>query len=223
MYRSNKDIAEILHNVALALEVEGEKGFRIKAYEEAAATIEHYSASVYEMWKEDKLEEIPGVGESLAEHLSELFEKGESKHFIDIISEVDPLIFELNKVQGIGPKTAQKLVANLKIDSLDDLLLLAKKGEVAEIEGLGEKSEKQIIESVEQFLEKSPGQDRMLLSVADQIVTDFIAKIPESNSIEKIVAVGSVRRRVPTVGDVDLAVQTQSPSEVICMIFVFTS
>ncbi|MCA9397704.1 DNA polymerase/3'-5' exonuclease PolX [candidate division WWE3 bacterium] len=214
MRYSNSEISEILKKVALALEIKGEQFFRIRAYKDAAQNSDHFSGSIYGYWQEGKLEEVPGIGTSIAQHLAEYFDKGKSKHFDSLMKDIPDVVFELDNVPGIGAKTAMKLVEELNISSFNDVLDAAKLGKIAVVEGLGKKSQEKIKYSVEGYLAKQEKDERMLLYKADIIIESFLAAIPKNTVITKIIPVGSVRRRVPTVGDFDFAIETDNPTEV---------
>ena len=83
---TNTEIAELLRAVAAAYQLQDEKKnrFKIIAYQRAADAVEHESSELKDLWDEGKLDEVPGVGESIAKHLDELFRTGKSKHFEEI-------------------------------------------------------------------------------------------------------------------------------------------
>src|SRR3972149_8660199 len=108
---ANLQIAELLRAIAAAYQLKdaAKNKFRIIAYQRAADAVEHLSSEVKDVWDEGKLDDIPGIGESLASHLDEIFKTGRSKHFNALMKGLPPKMFELLPVPGIGPKTAFKL------------------------------------------------------------------------------------------------------------------
>src|SRR6185369_11947952 len=132
----NGVVAELLRDVAAAYQVKNEKNsrFKIIAYQRAADAVEHLSSEIKDMWDEGKLDDIPGVGPSIAEHLNELFKTGHSKHFEEVMSDLPPSMFRLMEVQGIGPKRAYLIAKELKISEKDpfgELEKAIKEGKVA--------------------------------------------------------------------------------------------
>src|SRR3972149_2505425 len=110
--------------------------FKIIAYERAADAVEHASSELKDLWDEGKLEDVPGIGKSIAEHLSELFSTGKSKHFEQVMQGLPKQMFDLMIVPGIGVKTAYKLVNKFKSKfkkrkAIKVLEYLAKKGEIS--------------------------------------------------------------------------------------------
>lgn len=216
---TNLEIAELLRRVAASYEILGENRFRIIAYERAADSIEHLTSELKDYWDDKKLREIPGVGDTLASHLDELFRTSRSKHFDSVMAKLPSAVFQLLLVPGIGPKKAYKLVTELKLKSertvIDDLKKAAIAHKIAPIEGFGEKSEDLILTNIEIYRKGQIKENRMVLPLADAIALDIIAFLKEMPSATHVDALGSLRRQVATIGDIDIAVATTKPNEMI--------
>lgn len=216
---TNLEIAELLRRVAAAYEILGENRFKIIAYERAATSIEHLTSELKDYWDDKKLGEIPGVGSAIAGHLDELFRTGHVRHFESVLSKLPSAIYPLLLVPGIGPKKAYKLVKELKLTHektvIADIEKAIKAGKIAPIAGFGEKSQEDIRINVETYKKGSIKENRMALPIADEIardITAFLKKIPE---VKRIDTLGSLRRQVSTIGDIDLSVATTKPAKVI--------
>jgi len=216
---TNQEIAELLKAVAAAYEVKGESKFKTMAYDRAATSIEHLTAEIKDVWDEGKIDQIPGVGGSIAQHLQELFEKGESLHFKRVMKGLPPAMFELLKLAGIGPKTAFKLCQHLKIWKKKNVFkrvkTAAQKGKIRVIPGFGEESEQNILRAIEKFDLKKKEKARMLLPFAYQLALKIIEYLKKSPDVLGVEPLGSLRRKCATVGDIDLAVKTRKPSQVV--------
>lgn len=214
---TNTEIAELLRDVAAAYQISDASGnrFQIIAYNKAADAIEHLSSEAKDVWEEGKLTDVSGIGGSIAGHLGDIFTTGTSKHFSQILSEIPSAVFELMKVSGIGPKTGYRLVMELQIsekEPLKDLKKKAESGMIAQLEDFGEKSQEDIIRAIDEYMQKPP--ERMLLPRALTIAEEVMDWMKQNKSVEKIEALGSSRRRAATVGDIDMAVATDEPNEV---------
>jgi DNA polymerase (family 10) len=214
---TNLEIADLLRAVAASYELKdkNKNKFRIIAYERAADAVEHLSSEAKDLWDEGKLSEVGGIGDSIAAHLGEIFSKGKSKHFNEVMRGIPNQSFDLIEVSGIGPATAFKLAKMLNISSsnpLDDLLKKAKKGEIAKLEGFGEDSEKAIINSIKEIKGR---EKRMLLNYAMETADEIVAWMKNGSFVEKIDVLGSLRRKVSTIGDIDIAVATNKQTEAI--------
>ncbi len=212
---TNLEIAELLRDIGAAYELKdsAKYKFQIIAYERAADSVEHATSELKDLWEEGKLDEIAGLGKSIQEHLDEIFRTGKSKHFGELTKDIPSIVFEFMKIPGIGVKTASKLTAALKLKSLKDLKEAAQKNKIAELEGFGEESQTRILKALEEFEKKAPS--RMLLPYALTLSSEIIKWMHENKDVAKIEPLGSLRRRVSTIGDIDFAVSTNDPSSVI--------
>src|SRR3990170_3056878 len=84
---TNTQIAELLRAIAASYQLKGEEKnrFRIIAYQRAADAVEHSTSELKDLWDDGKLKDVPGIGESIASHLDELFRSGLSKHFEEVM------------------------------------------------------------------------------------------------------------------------------------------
>lgn len=214
---NNNQIAELLRAVAAAYQLKnGDKNrFRIIAYQRAADAVEHASSELKDLWDEGKLDEVPGIGKSIATHLDELFRKGKSKHFEEVLSGLPTQMFDLMVIPGIGAKTAFKLVKELGIsekDPVGELEKAALEGKIAKIEGFGEESQKDILRSITEVRGRAK---RHLLPYAARVAEEVVSWLRKSKYVKRVDPLGSLRRRVSTVGDVDIAVASSYPEEVL--------
>lgn len=216
---TNAAIAELLRKIAASYEIQGVNRFRIIAYERAADSIEHLTSEVKDYWDNGKLDEIPGVGGSIARNLDELFRTGKCTHWERVLSHVPAAIFPLLLVPGIGPKRAYTLVTKLNLDNpktvIADVENAASRGLIAAMEGFGEKSQAGILESISTFKRGAIKENRMPLPYADAIAREIIAHLKTHKAVVRADALGSVRRQVSTIGDVDIAVATEEPEAVL--------
>jgi len=215
---TNTQIAELLRAVAAAYQLkdEAKNRFRIIAYQRAADAVEHASSELKDLWDEGKLDEVPGIGESISQHLDELFRSGRSKHFEKIMEGLPPAMFELMEIPGIGAKTAFKLVTKFKSkisekDPIRDLEKIAKAGLIAKLEGFGKESESAIIASIKEIKGRTK---RLLLPYAQQVADEIIAWLKENRNVIEANPLGSLRRKASTIGDIDVAVSTKKPKDV---------
>lgn len=213
---SNLEIADLLRAISASYLIKDAKKnkFRIIAYENAAAAVEHLTSEAKDLWDEGKLDDIPGVGPSITEHLGEIFKTGKSKHFEEVMSGIAPAVFELMKLPGVGPKTASKLSHELSIHEASGALGKLQKaisaGKIAPIEGFGETSQAEIGRSIEEAKRKTT---RLLLPYAQRVASEVIVWMKKKDFVKDAQPLGSVRRKVATIGDVDIAVATDKPKE----------
>src|SRR3989344_2391233 len=211
---TNLQVTDELKEVLAAMEVKDFNKFRVRAYQNVISVIESLSMSVFNMWENKRLGEIPGVGTTLEDHLDELFRTGKVAEFDVIKKDLPDGMFALIGLRGIGAKKAFKLAAAFNLENrktaVDDIKKVAKAGRIRNLEGFGEKSEKLILEAVSDGKKTKNEKTRTLLFKAEQIaerVLEYLKPFPE---IEKVEIVGSFRRRKSTVGDIEFAIATTS-------------
>lgn len=209
---SNKDIAKLLRSVAAAYAVRGGEYFKITAYDKAADSIEHSTSEIKDLWDDQKLDTVSGLGPGMRSHLDELFKTGHVKHFDQVKKGLPPAMFEFLDIGGIGPKTAYKLARELKLKNIDDLVKAAKAGKIRNLAGFGEKSEKEILDSV-CLLKQRPA--RYLLPIAFAAAERVLGHLRALKECERAEPLGSLRRMVATVGDIDIAVASKNPQKII--------
>lgn len=213
---TNKEIAALFKAVSAAYEIKGDNPFQVIAYDRAASSIESLSNDIKDLWDNGKLNEVPGIGSSMAGHLDELFRTGKVKHFEQLFKDLPKGMFVLLPLPGIGAKIAYRLSSEFNLDNpktaISQLLKQAKKGKIRNLEGFGEQSEKEMIKNIEQFLKRS---DRMLLPEADIIAQSVIKWLKDCPEVVRAEPLGSLRRMVTTIGDIDIAVASNEPKKVI--------
>jgi DNA polymerase (family 10) len=201
----NKAIASILRDTAQLLEIDGAIIGRYRSYEKAAELIDSLPESVAELAKTpERLEELPGIGERMAEHIQEILKTGDYNLRKKLLKKYPPTILDLLTLQSLGPKKAALLWKTFKAGSVDALEKLARDGKLRDLAGFGEKSEQNILKAVEVF-KKSSG--RFLIHVADETAAKLVAHIRDAGqAVECVTPAGSLRRGKETIGDLDLLV-----------------
>ncbi|PIS09599.1 hypothetical protein COT75_00130 [Candidatus Beckwithbacteria bacterium CG10_big_fil_rev_8_21_14_0_10_34_10] len=213
---SNQELAEGLRSVAMALEIQGESVFRIIAYKKAASSIEDLNQDLKEIWQKKELENLPGIGKNIASHLDEYFKTGEIKHFKEVFKNIPESVFKLAKIPGLGPKLAFKLAKNLKITDKKTVLKKIKQAalshKISQFPGFGVKTEQEILIGLAEI---NKMEKRLLLPEAENISNNLINYLKKSKVIIKADPLGSLRRKKATVRDIDIAISSNNPKEVI--------
>jgi DNA polymerase (family X) len=208
----NADIAAIFDEIADLLEIEGENPFRIRAYRNAARTLQDLGRDLAEMVRHgEDLSELPGIGEDLAGKIAEIVATGSCKALLELRKQVPPALAELLKIPGLGPKRVKAIYDALEIRTLDELHRAAREGRLRALPGFGKKTEQKILEAVEAQAQIGA---RFRLAVAAQYAEGLLAFLGGLPEVKEAVAAGSFRRMRETVGDLDLLVTTDAPVSV---------
>lgn len=186
---NNLQISNLLRNVAAAYQFKDQNKykFQIIAYERAATAIEHATSELKDLWDDDKLDEVPGIGSSISKHLDEVFRTGKSKHFEDVMKGIPDEAFELMKLPKVGIKTAMKI--------------------------LKESSKEEIGKMLQEVKTSEKTNKRHLLPYAEEVVSQVIDWMKKDQHTLTIDPLGSLRRKVATVGDIDISVASDDATK----------
>lgn len=218
---NNQEIATLFRNVAAAYAIKDEKKykFQIIAYQKAADAVDHASSELKNLYKEGNLEKVPGIGPTIRNRLQELFETGQVSHYEQLLSQISPAVFPLLNIPSFGPKKAYKIVSHFKLSHpssvIDDVKKLAEEGRIRELESFGEKSEEDILQAIEEYKAGTTKTRRMVLPYAFELAKEILQYLKKNKNIIHSEPLGSLRRMVSTVGDIDIAVTSHNAHEVI--------
>ena len=207
----NKDVADILERMGTLLEIKGEIVFKTRAYFKAAETIAGLPEDIETIRKENRLTEIPGIGKTLAEKISQYLDTGRMKAYEELTREVPEGLLEVVQIPSVGPKKAKLFFEQLKVKNPQDLRKALDAGKLAGLPGIQEKTIENIRRGIRIVQE---GQKRMHLGTATQVAEEFIAALKKLPEVKDIVAAGSLRRGRETVRDIDLLIDSANPSKV---------
>ncbi len=200
--------------MAELLELGEENRFRIRAYQKAAQNIESLPEnieSIYQKGGLSALENVPGIGQGIAEHIEELIKTGKLRPHEQLLKKFPRSLVELMSVPGIGPKTVILLHKKLKIDSIEKLERAAKKGELEELPGIRAKKIRNILSGIEL---KKRNIGRFSIGTALPYAEAIVASLKKLKEVDRIVPCGSLRRAKETIGDIDILVTSKKPEKV---------
>ncbi len=201
----NSRIAAIFDQIADILEIQGENVFRIRSYRNASRAVGDLPERLADLAAAGQnLEELPGIGKSLAEKVHEILSSGTCRTLEDLRRELPPHLPDLLKVKGLGPKRVKVLYEKMKIDSLEALKAAAEAGKIRSLEGMGEKTEQNILRGLA-TLEAEAG--RFSIRVAAEHVASISRHLAGIKAIRSFEPAGSFRRRRETIGDLDFLVE----------------
>lgn len=210
MVRKNHEVAKILYEIADILEIQDVQ-FKPEAYRKAARNIDAVAKNISDLYREDRLDDIQGVGKSISEKIAEFLKTGKIKYYEKLKKKLPVDIESLSRVEGMGPKNIKKLYKELKIRNLKDLEKAARTGKISKIEGFGKKSEEAILDNIK-FAKSST---RMLLGHALPIAESIIDELKKLGEAKQFVYAGSLRRKKETIGDIDILAMSSDPRKII--------
>ena len=208
---TKSQIAEVLEEIATLLELKDENPFKIRAYANAARSLETFGGNLADLQDEEALGKIPGIGKAIAAKIKELAGTGKLKYLEELRAEFPAAILELFSISGLGAKKIKALYEQLHVSSIEQLRQACESGRVAELPGFGETTQTKICRAIEQRA-KHFGyfQFGQIAAEAESLRRDLAA---HADALQVDVA-GSYRRRREIVRDVDLVVATRKPAAI---------
>ncbi len=211
---TNQEIAQIFYELANMLEVKGENRFRINAYRKAADQIAGHPRSMADVAADEKLQDIPGIGKGIAGSIREILETGQLDDHRKLRAEIPAGVTTLLSIPDVGPKTAKLIWESLGLKTIDKVEFAAQTGQLQKLKGLGPKTEQNILAGIERLRARQAEPTRVLLGDALPLAERLLAHLREHPAVQRADAAGSLRRRKPTVGDIDLLAASEDPRTV---------
>ena len=206
----NAEIARLFEELADLLEVQGSNPFRLRAYRNAARTVEGLTEPIADLADEGPkaLTVLQGIGKNVAEKIVVICETGELPQLNEMREEVPAGVVMMLRIPGIGPKKVAALYKELHLETLDQLKEAAENGDVAKLKGFGQKTTETILEGLEQIEQAGL---RVYLADAMPFVEEIVEDLSKCKAITQVTVAGSFRRRRESIGDLDvLATSTDS-------------
>ncbi len=201
----NPDIARLFDEVADLLEIQDANPFRVRAYRNAARTIRDFPEPIAERVRSGlkNLTDIPGIGEDLAEKITDIVTTGELPLRKQLAAKLPAGLLDLLRIPGLGPKRVKLLYKKLKVKSAADLAKVLDAGKVQKLKGFGPKIEEKMRAGLGQA---EVTERRMLLNEAATQANAIVAHVKAGGGVQQIEVAGSYRRRRETIGDLDILV-----------------
>lgn len=210
----NREIARLLEETADLLDIQGSNQFRVRAYRNAARTVEGLPRAAAELVAEgEDLSKRKGIGGSISEKIEEIVETGELTQLNELKERLPSGLLDLTAIPELGPRRAQQLHEELGIDGVDALERAIKEDRLRELEGFGEKLTETIARRLDEAKSRR-GEKKILISEAEEIANELVAYLSELEKIERLQVAGSYRRRKDRVGDLDILVIASDPGSV---------
>jgi len=208
---TKSEIAVVLEEIATLLELKDENPFKIRAYANAARSIETFGGNLSDLKDEEALAKIPGIGKAIAAKVKELAETGSLKYLQESRNEFPAAILELFSIPGLGAKKIKALYEKLHISSIEQLRKACESGRVAELAGFGETTQTKICEAIARRAQHAGlFQLGQITPEAETLRHDLTAH-PDA---VHVALAGSYRRRKEIVRDLDFVVATKKPGAI---------
>lgn len=205
-------VVQVLRDISLLLQMKGENPFRSRAYDTAADRIAGLGEELPTLLREGRLKELPGIGQAIAEKVSELLTTGKLAYYDALRAGFPPGVLELVRVPDLGPKKALVLSRQLGVDGIEALERACREGRVRQLPGFGAKSETRLLAGIELY--RRTHTPRRLLGEVLPVAERLLESVRATPGVIRASLGGSLRRRAETVGDVDLIASAAEASAV---------
>lgn len=203
----------MLTEIGLLLELKGENPFKTRAYQSGARIVESLGeGELKERIAAGTLQEVKGIGEALAQKITELHTTGRLEFFEKLKASVPPGLVEILAIPGIGPKKVRALQEKIGVDSIAKLRAACAENQVAALEGFGEKTQEKILAGIRN---REAYNKRHLWLEAKEASDLILTGLRKQPGVQQVEACGSLRRRLETVGDIDFLVATTEPATIV--------
>ena len=99
---------------------------------------------LYTYFVGDQPAPLRGVGERMRSHLFHLVNTGSMGIYDSLMEEIGEPMASLLTMKGVGPRTAVRLVRELQIESLEDVVRAADDKKIETLYGFGSKSQESL-------------------------------------------------------------------------------
>ncbi|MEO7597723.1 MAG: DNA polymerase/3'-5' exonuclease PolX [Opitutus sp.] len=201
---TKNEIADVLTEIGLLLELKGENPFKVRAYQAGARVLESLEeAELSRLIATNELLTVKGIGDALAKKVTELHQTGKLEFLEKLKASVEPGLVELLDIPSLGPKKIKLLFDQLGVNSIATLTAACLEGRVAELAGFGAKTQEKILAGIKN--REAYGR-RHLWWEAFAVAQLIVAGLRGLPQVQRAEAAGSLRRGMETVGDLDFIV-----------------
>jgi DNA polymerase (family X) len=207
------DVARVLREMSYLLRTAKASIYQARAYERAADQLLQVRAPLEELVHKGKLRDIPGVGRSLEQAITELVYTGRLNSHERLRSEYSPFVGQLAELPGVGPKKALTLWRSLKVESFEALEQAIHDGRLDHVRGFGRKTQALLLSGLTSRVEPQPRKHRLVEGLAAARL--LIAELRSNALVERAELAGAARRYCETIEGVELLVASSRPEAVL--------
>ncbi len=205
------EIAEVLKEIGVLLELKGQNPFKVRAYQSGSRALENLEEDLGQVLAEERLDKVSGIGKALAEKIETLYQTGELPFYQELKDSIPPGLIEMLEIPGLGPKKVKALHGKLGIETIDELTEACQNNQIAALEGFGAKSQEKILSGIKN---REAYAKRHLWWEAFIIAESILEHLRGLSGVERAEYAGSLRRGLETVGDIDFIVASSTPSPI---------
>jgi DNA polymerase (family X) len=206
-----QQVAKLLREYARRTALRGGNPYRAKAYARAADSVAALVEPLDRIVAEDRLTDVPGIGEAIADIVAKLHRTGTHPSLEKLRKEVPDGVLELLSVPGLKPEKALRLHNDLGISSIAELEAAAKDDRIRKAKGLGAALQTKILQNL--AIARS-GAGRLHIHRAAALLQNGAASLKAAHpKLKRITIAGDFRRGCELVGDMSIVAERSVSEE----------
>ncbi len=201
-----KQVAHILEEIGVLLELKGENPFKARAYYNGARVVETLTEDLSRLVSAGKLGNIKGIGQALEEKISELVRTGRLAYYEELRNSFPPGLLDLLRLPGLGPKKVSLLYRELGITNLGELEYACRENRLLSLPGFGAKTQANVLAALERQREY---RRQFRWGEVAPLAHELVAALREIPGVRRAEVAGSLRRLKEVVKDVDVVAELE--------------
>ena len=198
---NKKEIAHILEEIGIILDLKGENPFKVRAYYNGARIVENLDRDITDLVNSGELAQIKGIGKALADKISTLVKNKSLPYYEELKSSIPEGLLQMLKIPGLGARKVKVIYDKLGISNIGELEYACRENRLRDLQGFGQKSQDKILMSIK--LQKIYSE-RFLIPVAKNEGERLLEYLKKNSKLTRIEIAGSLRRKSETIKDLDL-------------------
>ncbi len=208
---NKKEVAAVLEEIAVLLELAGQNPFKARSYTNAARALEQLDEDLESVVREKRLRTIKGVGDALEKKIDELVTTGSLRYHQDLRAKFPETLFELFKIPSLGARRIKTLYEELGIQSLGELDYACNENRLVALKGFGEKIQQKLRDGIA-FAKKH--RELHLFDTAFAEAQRLRGVLAQDPAVVRIEIAGSLRRRKEVIKDIDILVSSDESASI---------
>ncbi len=205
-----KDLARMLKEIGIALELTDSNPFRARSYLNAARAVERSPLTLEQLLAEGQAAQLKGVGASLMERLMEFHQTGSIGMHTDLLAQIPAGLWEVLQVPGLGSKRVRTLYEVLSVTSLAELEYACHENRLLELRGFGPKMQQNVLTGL---VEVKSRRGQMLLPDALAAAEPLLSLLRQHPLSVRAELTAELRRSCPIVTGLEFVVSCEQPQE----------
>jgi DNA polymerase (family 10) len=199
---TTEEIAHALKLTAQLMELHDQNPFKIKSIAGAAYKLDKTDIDLQGKTLQE-LEQIEGIGKSIASKIYELQTTGNLKELSEFFERTPAGVVEMMSIKGIGPKKVGQLWRELEIESVGELLYACKENRLLSLKGFGAKTQEQVQKQIE-FFQTNVGKYHY--ASVEEYALQLVEQLKFRYGTELVSLTGAMRRKSEVIDKIEILI-----------------